>query len=375
MRQQFKEKLNYTKSVILLNSPFIGTLLFSVPIVETDKGYEGVYLVGKKIKIHEKLVDQLDRMDFTALITKFIFHLIFLHINRMKNTNNRTKFAVSASQAINSLLDSELGSELSSYISLKNERFNYENDFKGKSAEQIYELLGDCISDSMLLQSMDLIHSELMTKDESDSFQNDILRSHDLNKNFGNIPASIEILIEQLRKPKVNWKRILKQNIQKQFIDYSYNEPDRRFLGNNIILPTITGEKFKVLIGVDLSGSINKEQSDSFLSDIYNLLNVFNGIEIILMTFDTQAYNVKLIKSRKDLFNYEMLGGGGTDCYEVLKYANDNKNKIDYTLIFTDGYLEFHKEFKKTKNLYWLIYDSDVIPDYGKHFVYDTDNR
>lgn len=369
-RQQFKDKLGYTKSVILLNSPFIGTLLFSVPIIETKDGYIGAYLDGKKIKIHESITDSLDRKGFAAMITKLLFHMIFFHVKRIKESEDKGKFAYAANQATNSVIDTELGCDLSDYISLKDEIFEYKHDFKCKSADEIYNELEGNYSEGQSEFVLFLLNSNDMDKEELDEFKNDLMKSYNLNKNFGDIPASIQQVIDLLKETKVDWKRVLKQNIQKQFIDYTYNEPDRRFLRSKIVLPTITGEKFKILVGVDLSGSIDKTQSDAFLTDIYNLLKVFTGIEIILMTFDTQAYNVKTIKSRKELLNYEMLGGGGTDCYEVLKYANENKNKIDYTVIFTDGYLEFHEEFKKTKNLYWLLYNSDVKPTYGKYFKY-----
>jgi predicted metal-dependent peptidase len=67
---------------------------------------------------------------------------------------------------------------------------------------------------------------------------------------------------------------------------------------------------------------------------------VYQDYEITIGQFDTSVYNVEKFTSDdgRDLSDYEIVGGGGTDFDAVYKYMEDEGLEPDQMIMFTDGY-------------------------------------
>jgi len=84
------------------------------------------------------------------------------------------------------------------------------------------------------------------------------------------------------------------------------------------------------------------------------LMKNINKMDIV--TCDTEINNVEKIKSKKDLqrlFEKNIKGGGGTDMNPLVEHAD--KNKYDYFILLTDGYLFDDLKPQKSKTKRFVI--------------------
>jgi len=139
----------------------------------------------------------------------------------------------------------------------------------------------------------------------------------------------------------------LRMYIQNKFsADFTFNQKDRRFMSSSLFIPAIETypDKIKVAVAIDTSGSVSDDELRKFLGEIWGMFRNKSHIEIILCCCDAQLYNPRVIKKRSELYEYKVMGGGGTSFVPVFEYLKEEK--LDTCLIyFTDGYGEFPEKF------------------------------
>jgi predicted metal-dependent peptidase len=72
----------------------------------------------------------------------------------------------------------------------------------------------------------------------------------------GKVPAGIQRMIKDLTEPKMNWRELVRMNIQSIVRnDYSFSRPSRKGQMSGAILPGMKqDETIDVAIGIDMSG-------------------------------------------------------------------------------------------------------------------------
>lgn len=119
--------------------------------------------------------------------------------------------------------------------------------------------------------------------------------------------------------------------------DYSLTRmrPSRRF-GYNQMGKKRRAVPGKILIGIDVSGSISDEQIIKFYHAISNVFD--RGIKFIeIFQFDAKLKTSKPLPYKKRK-NIEVYGRGGTCFQPIFDYTIKNQNIYDGLIIFTDGY-------------------------------------
>ena len=78
--------------------------------------------------------------------------------------------------------------------------------------------------------------------------------------------------INELLKPKVDWREQLRDfvtTICKSKDVSSWKRPHRRFIGQDVYMPSMIGESIgKVAIAIDTSASIGQKEINMFLSEV-----------------------------------------------------------------------------------------------------------
>lgn len=113
---------------------------------------------------------------------------------------------------------------------------------------------------------------------------------------------------------------------------------------------------------LDTSGSVSEELVREFLIQLKPLLR---ESRLKVGCFDTKFYGFVEIKSKKDIDNFVVKGGGGTDFNEAARHFSKDKrvNKI----VFTDGYDEFTLTDSAYKNIIWLVFENrNFVPSLGR---------
>lgn len=107
----------------------------------------------------------------------------------------------------------------------------------------------------------------------------------------------------------------------------------------------------KLLVAVDVSGSIHNSE----ISQFYSVINRFfkYGVQTIdVVQFDTMVGKVRTLKKAKK--EIDVKGRGGTNVQIVFDYLKEN-NHYDGLIIFTDGYTGTPKlNFKTRAKILWI---------------------
>ena len=149
-------------------------------------------------------------------------------------------------------------------------------------------------------------------------------------------------MIKELTEPKMNWRELLRQQIQSTIkSDFTFSRPARKGWHTGAVLPGMNFmDTIDICIGIDMSGSIGNSQAQDFLGEVKGIMDEYKDYKIKLWCFDTQVYNEEDFSADggKDLLDYEILGGGGTDFEANWEYMKFNDIQPKKFIMFTDGY-------------------------------------
>jgi predicted metal-dependent peptidase len=205
---------------------------------------------------------------------------------------------------------------------------------------------------------------------------------------YGGLPGYMVEEIKDLLKPKTNLKYYLNKIIQsKKKETNNYKRPDRRYLYNNLIVPSKskTIKHFNLLFFIDTSGSMEIKDLKQSMSDIIDLLKSMNNKK--------QTFNVEIIHSDVEIKNKVILneitfqkfdikellkikGRGGTELTPLYKYLIEkDRNKFDAIIVNTDFHIA-NEEFQEYLNLRKKYNFLSLIPkDYNQEKVKQLNNE
>lgn len=168
---------------------------------------------------------------------------------------------------------------------------------------------------------------------------------------WGNLPGFLKDYITQqiaVKVSVVNWKQVLKRfttSSQTSYIKNTIRRPSKRY-------GTCPGTKIKhkqrILVAIDTSGSVDNDSLQEFFGEIRHIFK--QGVHIRIIECDTQIhaeYDYKGIPPN------QITGRGGT-CFEApFVYAQDyNPDAIIY---FTDGECYPPKTKVRTNKVMWVL--------------------
>jgi predicted metal-dependent peptidase len=195
----------------------------------------------------------------------------------------------------------------------------------------------------------------------------------------GNTPAEIQRMIKALTEPKMNWREILRQQIQSTIKDdYTFMRPNRKGWHMNAILPgTNYAETIDICVGLDMSGSIGDDQSKDFVSEIKGIMDEYKEYKIKIWCFDTKVYNEQDFDGYgEDITEYKIMGGGGTDFMCNWDYMKENDIQPKKFIMFTDGYPYGSWGDENYCDTFFVIHgNKTVVPPFGAHAYYEFENR
>jgi len=183
-------------------------------------------------------------------------------------------------------------------------------------------------------------------------------------------------MIKDLTEPKMNWREILRQQIQSTIRnDYTFMRPNRKGWHMNAVLP---GQNFDttidICVGIDMSGSIGDEQAKDFISEIKGIMQEFKDFNMKLWCFDTRVYNEADFNGyNSDEFDdYEVIGGGGTEFDANWDYMKENNIQPKKFIMFTDGYPWGSWGDENYCDTVFIIHGNNtVVPPFGEYAYYE----
>lgn len=189
----------------------------------------------------------------------------------------------------------------------------------------------------------------------------------------GRLPAFAERILNELRTPQTDWRKILNDFIQEDVVDYSFMPPDRRFDDGPFYLPDFNEKDESVenvLFMIDTSGSMDDDMITAAYSEIKGAIDQFNGrLKGWLGFFDAAIIEPKPFESEEEFRIIKPAGGGGTDFQIIFEYVHFHMqdNPPISIIILTDGYAPFPQpQLAGGIPVLWLINNEEVDPPWGK---------
>ena len=197
----------------------------------------------------------------------------------------------------------------------------------------------------------------------------------------GLMPSYLVEQIELLLKPPlVPWQKELKNILGTIRYGYrtTFKKPNRR-QPDRLDLPGKTADKIiKIVIGVDTSGSMSKNDIEMVFAEIFNIVKTC-PTEITVIECDSKiAKEPYKVKSVKDI-QTDIKGRGGTEFTPVVNWINEHNYKDALFIYFTDGCGEYSIPKPKVYKTIWILTNKNeklsVREPYGKILYLDSDPK
>ena len=158
----------------------------------------------------------------------------------------------------------------------------------------------------------------------------------------GKVPAGVARMINTFTEPKMDWRQMLRMNIQSILkSNFSFSRPNRKSIHSGAILPgMLNDETIDVSVAIDMSGSISDAQAQDFLSEVKGIMDEYVDFNLDLWCFDTDVYNYAKFSADNadEIMSYEPKGGGGTDFDANYNFMKNEGLEPKRFIMFTDGY-------------------------------------
>jgi predicted metal-dependent peptidase len=356
------EKLTTARVGLLLKAPFFGNMATRMRLVNADDWCPTAATNGRDFYYNTKFVEKLSVKKLEFLFGHEILHCVLDHFGRV-GSRDKQLANIAQDYAVNQILvDERIGDKISEV------KICYDSKYRGKAWEEIYDELyekAEKISMPQLLKELgDLLDEHIkegdgegegdkdgkgkkpgMSKEEAQAIKDEIKQAMIQSAaaaGAGKTPAGIMRMIKNLTEPKMDWRSLVRQEIQSIIRnDYSFTRPNRKSMHSGAILPGMKeATTIDVAISIDMSGSIGEEDATTFLSEVKGIMDQYEDFKVNIWCFDTEIYNHQEIThdNAEDLLSYEPQGGGGTDFeanWEFMKEMGIAPKKF---IMFTDGY-------------------------------------
>jgi predicted metal-dependent peptidase len=382
------DKVAAATTTIILDHPFFASLLLGMKRIE-DPSVPTACTNGVVIKYNPDFIDSLTESQVAGLLVHEVLHPALGHLHRLPRT---TEGNIAGDYAINNFLDNYNNSEKVSRLELPDGGC-LDHSFDEMSAEQILAELrrrkppeppqpdlptppegdkpqgdgegkgdgepqpGDA-PDSKGKgkpddpnaprtkeqggwgEFEDQAAGDDMTPDEMNSeWERRVIQAATAAKMQGKVPDCIEALISDMVNAKVPWQQVLNRFVEEtSYNDYSWNNPDRRFLPDDIVLPDLHDETLgEIVVAVDTSGSIYgvPEVVGSFQNEINSLIDRCKPSKLHVVQCDARITDVKEYTDGQPI-ELTLRGGGGTDFRPVGEYINQHGINPRVCIYLTD---------------------------------------
>ena len=146
--------------------------------------------------------------------------------------------------------------------------------------------------------------------------------------------------------PQVNWREQLREYVKSICSGKdasSWRRVNRRFIGNDIYMPTLVSERVgHLVVAVDTSGSIAGKELNEFLTEVKGIAEEVTPEKVDLLYWDSEVAGHETYDSGNvaDIVSStKPKGGGGTSPSCITAYLKEHSLKPECVVVLTDGYV------------------------------------
>ena len=327
------------RAALILDQPFFATLFLSMPLV-IDTNEKTFATDGESIFYNPAYLEGLQLPHMIFVLAHETLHCVFEHMFTRGN-RNANRWNIAADYVINEMLINEkIG------IMPPGGLYNPSLVKQGKGVtELVYELLpAETEKNGPGKPGGAMDNCRDGGKDPADKAAKQaemklkVVQAKNAAKMAGNMPGSLEKMVNEMTKTDVPWRYILRRFLSERCkVDLSFSRPKRRFIAEDVYLPSLTGEKLgKIVIMTDCSGSAFTDNIlKMFGGEINGIREDVRPSETQVIYFDTQVLKVDTF-GPDDTFKLTPVGGGGTAFSPIFAHIETQDEKPVACIVLTD---------------------------------------
>lgn len=336
-----KHKLGKAKAALVIEQPFIASIVCALPLVEDENLYPPTLATdGEHIRFHPSWIEEHTEKEVMWALGHETMHCVFKHmLNR--GARQPRRWNIAADYVINYLLEQDMPRCRPKGVYFDEDIYKRGNG----TTEGVYNLLppdedGDG-GKSGQPQPWDMV--EDFKGDASEAAEVDarwkvkIAQAASVAKMHGKLNKELERMIGDLLEPKVPWEDVLRKFCLRQTrSDRSFARPSRRHLHTGDYLPGLSGVGMgDIMVGVDVSGSITVDELQRFLTEMKSIKEDAcpANTHVIYFHHAVCAYDVF---TQDDELHLTKTGSGGTAFSPVFRYAAEHGIQPDCCVMLTD---------------------------------------
>ena len=391
------EKLTTARVGLLLRHPFFGNMATRLKLVDASDWCPTLATDGRTFYYNVGFVDKLTPKQAEFGFAHEVLHNVFDHMGR-RDSRDPTLSNIAADYAANQILKDERIGEVPEWI-----KIFQDNKYRGKSYEEIYDDVYEKAEKIDMATLGELLDEHLedgedgsggdgdqdgpegtgkgrpkLTAEEKKQIRDEIkeaMVSAAQSAGAGKIPAGVARLIKDFTEPKMDWRELLRMNIQSILkSNFSFSRPNRKSQQCGAILPgMLNDETVDVCCAIDMSGSISDKQAKDFISEVKGIMDEYVDFNLQLWCFDTAVYNYAKFTgdTAQDILEYQVKGGGGTDFDANYEYMKEQGIEPKKFIMFTDGYPCGSWGDELYCDSLFIIHGSEsIIPPFGQVAYY-----
>ena len=328
MRADVTDRIIVARVGLLLRHPFFGNMATRMKVQHCDDWCPTAATDGRNLYYNTQFFNALTNKEIEFVIAHEILHCVFDHIIRREDRDPQIYNIACDYIVNNTLVRDKIGDPVKMIPIFQDWKY------EGWSSEEVYDAIHKKYDQEELEKLGQLLDEHVdwekpqkgnkkkgkgkgnrptYTKEQLKKIRDEIkenMMSAAQAAGAGNVPGEIERMIKQLTEPKMNWRDILRQQIQATIKnDYTFSRPSRKGWHTGVVLPGMNfDQQIDAAIGIDMSGSIGDDQAKIFLSEVKGIMDEFKEYNLKIWCFDTKVYNEQDFTSvdGEDISNYKL---------------------------------------------------------------------
>jgi len=391
-----REMLITARVGLLLKASFFGNLATRLKLVNADEWCATAATDGRNFYYNTRFIKMLRPKEVEFLFGHEVLHCVYDHFGRRGDRDPQIWNIANDFCVNGDLVKHKVGELITTVPAL------YDTKYDGMSSEEVFD---DLMKNAKKLNMSDLIDKMIdehldgegdadgegdgegngkgrpkLSEEERRAIRDEIkeamLAAAATVDGAGNIPAGVRRIIQDLTEPKMNWRELLRMQLESTIkSDYTWMRASRKGWHMDAVMPGMKLDPMiDIALFIDASGSMNESMLKDILSETANIMESFPAYKIHVVTFDTECYNPQQYDSENldDIRDYEVKGGGGTDFDAIFRYLKDNEIEPKRLVVFTDGYPWGSWGDENYADTVWILHGTTtIVPPWGQYAYYD----
>jgi predicted metal-dependent peptidase len=362
-----KRRLVAARATLVLDHPFFGALALRMDIQEETRGRTHTMATdGRSVFYQKDYVEGCSDQELVGLLAHEVMHPAMQHHTR-RGDRDPGLWNEAADFAINPIL-TDAGFVLPGEPLLNRE-------YCGMTAEQIYKALrkspddensgapddprsdhrgdgdsrveggsgGNGAPDEDAEENSDAIERPGGVLDAPDPAQQEaewqvaLKQATQAAQMMGQLPGGIAVAVEEILRPRVDWKSILRRFVQQSAtVDYSWRIPNRRYIAARLYLPDLRSESLPSIVVVVDSSASTHAVLPAFKAELQSIVEECQPESTIVIMADAKVQRVDEFQ-RGEAIEFNVEGFGGTDFRPAFEHVDREQLDPACLIYLTDA--------------------------------------